>query len=201
VNSKRISIAVVVNVAGIVLAGCASGGHSGQAGHTGMTSATSGPAVAADHNDADISFAQQMIQHHAQAIEMAKLGPQRATSPEVKDLAARIENAQQPEIDTMSTWLRSWGATVPTGDMAGHGMESGAGVMTAEQMQQLAQASGADFDRMWLQMMTAHHEGAVQMAMTELQQGGNADAKKLAQTIIDTQQAEINEMNALLARP
>jgi uncharacterized protein (DUF305 family) len=203
VNSKKIGMAILMTVAAIVLAACGGGGDSGQGGHagmTGMTSATSAPVAAADRNDADIAFAQKMIQHHAQAIEMAKLAPQRAASAEVKDLAARVEKAQQPEIETMTAWLRSWGAMVPTGDMAGHGMEPGSGMMTAEQMQQLTQATGRDFDRLWLQMMTAHHEGAVEQARTELAQGKNADAKKLAQTIIDTQQAEINEMKALLAR-
>jgi uncharacterized protein (DUF305 family) len=70
--------------------------------------------------------------------------------------------------------------------------------MTAEEMKQLEGAKGAEFDRMWMQMMIKHHEGAIDMARTELSKGSSAEAKALAQKIIDAQQAEITEMQALV---
>lgn len=98
-----------------------------------------------------------------------------------------------------------WGAEVPTGtgDMGGMdhgGMGDGSmpGMMTEQEMADMAAASGQQFDGMWLSMMIRHHEGAVEMARTALEEGSNAEAKELAQQIIDTQQAEIAEMQALL---
>jgi uncharacterized protein (DUF305 family) len=180
------------------------------------------PTVSQAHNQADINFAQQMIPHHAQAVAMAKLVTQRASSPGVKDLANRIEAAQQPEIDQMTGWLRAWGAPAPDttdpdmGDMGGtsqqnmpgmnhstmaHSGNGGAmpGMMSSDQMHQLSQASGPAFDKMFLQMMISHHQGAITMAKTELAKGQNPDAKALAQRIIDAQQAEIAQMRSMLA--
>jgi uncharacterized protein (DUF305 family) len=103
--------------------------------------------------------------------------------------------------------LDQWGASMPgmsdtpaTSSMPGmdHGGMSGDGMMTDEEMHQLDQATGADFDTMWLQMMTKHHQGAVTMATTELNKGSNADAKALAQKIVDAQQAELTEMRTML---
>lgn len=163
-------------------------------------------AVAQAHNQADISFAEGMIPHHAQAVAMSTMAAGRAASPQVKDLAARIQAAQQPEIDQMSGLLRAWNAPVPASDSAQGGMgqmDRGAsggmpGMMSGDQMRQLGQAPGEDFDRMFLQMMIAHHQGAVTMARTELRDGQNPDARQLAQRIIDAQQREITEMQALL---
>lgn len=167
-------------------------------------SPTSSQSVTQVHNQADISFAQSMIPHHAQAIAMSKMAVQRASSSQVKDLAARIQAAQQPEIDQMSRWLRTWNAPVPSTDMGDMGqMEHGVngampGMMSSDQMRQLGQASGEAFDRMFLQMMIGHHQGAITMAKTELSQGQNPDARQLAQRIIDAQQREITEMQTLL---
>jgi len=160
-----------------------------------------------DFNDADVTFAQGMIVHHEQAIEMARLAPSRAASADVKDLARRIEAAQDPEITQMTGWLKDWGKPVSAkgsdGGMADH--ESGAtepenGMMSEAEMGQLTDATGSEFDKMFLEMMTGHHRGAVEMSTSELADGENADAKKLAQTIIDTQTKEISEMEGLLAR-
>lgn len=151
------------------------------------------------HNEADVTFATDMIPHHGQAITMAKLAATRASNPKVKSLAQRIEEAQDPEIKTMSGWLRSWGEDVPPvdmGSMAGHG--SMPGMMSAEQMAALTKAKGAEFDRMFLMMMIAHHQGAVEMAKTEQKDGKHPDAKKLAAQIEKAQTAEIADMNALL---
>jgi uncharacterized protein (DUF305 family) len=159
--------------------------------------AASSPAAAA-HNDADVHFATQMIPHHAQAVTMAQLAASHGASAPVKALAAKIEAAQQPEIDLMSGWLRAWGEDVPTGDThsAAHGQD---GMMSAEQMHELDGARGADWDRMFLTGMIAHHEGAVTMATSALAEGQAPEVRALAQKIIDAQKAEITQMRALLA--
>ena len=168
----------------------------------------SSSAVTAEHNDADIRFAQLMIPHHQQAVEMAELAADRADSPPVTDLAEQIRAAQDPEIATLTGFLQAWGAEVPadSGSMAGMdhggmaGMDHGgmAGMMTPEQMDQLETASGPAFDTMFLQMMIAHHEGAITDAQTELAEGSNPQAKELAQQIVDDQRAEIAQMQQLL---
>lgn len=154
----------------------------------------------AGHNAADVEFAQMMIPHHQQAIEMAELVPDRAESAEVKELAEQIKDAQAPEIETMTGWLEDWDEPVDGGmhsDMGG--MDGMQGMMSEEEMTSLAAASGAEFDEMFLTMMRAHHVGAVVMAEKELEAGEFPEAKELAQTIIETQEAEIAEIDRLLA--
>lgn len=171
-------------LAAALLTGCSAASHD---------SHSPAPAQQADHNEADIDFARMMIPHHEGAIAMAKLVPGRSTDQRVLDLAARIERAQDPEIQQMRGWLTQWGA--PTSPM-GHSMP---GAMSDDQMTMLGHATGTEFDQQFLRMMIEHHQGAVEMARTELAQGSFADAKALAQRIIDTQQAEITEMQAMLA--
>lgn len=180
----------------------------------------------AAHNEADISFAQGMIVHHRGALEMSALAADRAGSDAVRQLADRIEAAQTPEIDLMTGWLQAWSAPVPTGmampadtsasaaagtssmghDMSGHDMAGGdaaghdaMGMMSDADMAALAAASGADFDRRFLELMIVHHEGAVAMSQTELTDGQSTEALALSRAIIDSQTAEIAEMRGLLA--
>lgn len=156
-------------------------------------------------NDADVTFAQEMIPHHRQASEMAALAPGRAETPEVLDLADAIRATQEPEIETMTGWLVAWGEAVPE-DMSGmEGMDHGgtamddmAGMMSAEEMTALEGATGPDFDQMFLTMMIEHHEGAIEMAEAQQQDGENADAVALAATIAADQSREIQEMQDLL---
>jgi len=136
---------------------------------------------------------------------MAKLVPSRSTNPKVLDLASRIEKAQDPEIQQMQGWLTAWGAG--TSGMPGMthesmpGMDgSMPGMMSGDEMKQLEAAKGAEFDKLWLGMMIKHHQGAVDMAKTELAKGGSGEAKALAQKIIDAQQAEITEMQGMLTQ-
>jgi len=176
------------------------------------------------HNAADLAFAQQMIVHHQGAIEMADLAPTRAASQSVKDLAVRIKAAQGPEIEQMQGWLTSWAAAMPSSanassseDTSGmdHGMSgmgkegemtsggvtttmSMPGMMSDADMQQLTAASGTEFDRLFLQQMIVHHQGALEMADTELAQGSNTAALALAQAIKTSQTAEITEMQQML---
>ncbi len=192
----------------LVLASCGTNadtnGMNGTAGMNGATTGTSAvggaPATGAK-NEADIEFATMMIPHHAQAVAMAAMAPKQATDPKLKALAVKIKEAQAPEIARMSGWLTGWGAPVPDvaggSEMSGMGGQAG-GMMSAQEMTDLGKASGSGFDRMWLQSMTRHHEGAVDMAKTELAKGTNPDAKKLAQSIIDSQSTEIAEMKSIL---
>ena len=186
----------------LVLTGC--GGDSQTPGHdmgstnknTATPSMIATPA-AGEHNAADIAFATNMIPHHAQAIEMSDMAAEQAHNAEVKELASKIKAAQAPEINQMSGWLTGWGEPVPDTSMSGGGMGMDGDMMTEEEMSALHEASGTDFDRMWLEMMIKHHQGAVAMATTELKSGSNADAKDLAQNIITSQKAEIEEMQQL----
>ena len=162
------------------------------------STSTSGAEDAA-FNDADVTFAQGMIPHHEQAIGMAQMAQGRAQDPGVLDLASRIEAAQLPEIETLTGWLEEWGVEDSgTGRMDHGGMDHGGGMMSEEDMNALMAASGAEFDRLFLQQMIEHHTGAVDMAMTESAEGQSTGAIAMADTIRDTQNAEIAEMNQLL---
>jgi uncharacterized protein (DUF305 family) len=157
----------------------------------------------AAHNDADVVFAQQMIPHHEQAVEMADLAADRAESQEVKDLAADIEAAQGPEIETMTGWLEAWGEDVPDAGMSGmdHGDTSSDdmdGMMSDDDMAGLETASGQEFDQMFLTMMIEHHEGAIDMAQTERADGEFPDAIAMAEDIEQAQTEEIQTMQDLL---
>jgi uncharacterized protein (DUF305 family) len=188
-----LSAAAIIAVA----AGCSDGGDAAGMDH-GESQTSEPSATQTEHNEQDIAFAQMMIPHHQQAVDMAKLAADKATDQKVKDLASRVEGAQDPEIQQMTSMLESWGASAES-SMPGmdHSGMSGDGMMTEEEMGQLGQATGADFDRMWVQMMIKHHQGAVAMAKTEVEKGGDADAKALAQQIITAQEAEITQMQGM----
>ena len=200
---KRLLAALAMTVAVATLTACGGNTTTDDGDMTGM-SGMSHSAMAntgAGHNTADMTFAQSMIPHHQQAVEMAKLATGRSGNPAVKQLAQRIADAQQPEITTMTGWLHAWGAPTPEpamSDMPGmsHG---GAGMMTAQEMSQLSTATGTGFDRMFLEMMVRHHQGALDMANAEQSGGQYAEATAAAKRINTTQTTEIAEMRALLA--
>lgn len=153
-------------------------------------------------NDADIEFATQMIPHHQQAVEMSELAETRAKSETVVDLAARIKGAQDPEIKQLTAMLERWGEDAPDAHSGGHGSgEHGMpGMMAEGEMTAMEKASGSEFDKLYLEMMIRHHEGAIEMAEKELADGSDAEAKKLAEKIKSVQQDEIDEMNALFEK-
>jgi len=209
---KTLAGAAVLLTAALTLTACGDdAGSSESSGHD-MSSMSGSPESpdggtdsASARNDADVTFAQGMIPHHQQAVEMAKMATDRAASAEVKDLASKIEAAQAPEIEMLTSWLESWGEEVPSDsmeedDMSGmdHGSGEMAGMMDQDDMAKLEKASGAEFDRMFLQMMIEHHTGAVEMAQTEVDNGGNTDAITMAERINTTQRAEIDQMKQLL---
>jgi uncharacterized protein (DUF305 family) len=206
--ARRLVAVGLVVAAPVALAAC--GGDDSATGSTTTTQAASGtpttapPSGGAVHNSIDVAFAQGMIPHHAQAVEMSELAATNTSDPEVQALATEIIAAQGPEIEQMTTWLTEWGAEVPDPDasmeenmeMAGGMMMSG--MISEADFERLRAARDAEFDRLYLELMILHHEGAVEMARQELDGGDSPDAKALAQQIIDTQQAEITRMEQLL---
>lgn len=188
--------------AAVTLAGCGGSNADNSAGAgahmmSGHASAhSSAKSTAATRNAADVMFAQGMIPHHEQAIEMADLAATRAADPKVKALAARIRAAQDPEITLMTGWLQGW--RQPTG-MPGMDMSGGmGGMMSGGDMTKLKAQSGRTFDRTFLTMMTVHHRGAIMMARAEQKTGRYPAAITLAGRIIAGQSAEVTTMAALL---
>ncbi len=184
----------------LALTGCSTGtGAAGSSmpsmghGNSSMP-ATAAPLDEVLHNAADTMFVQGMIPHHSQAVEMSDiiLGKQ-DLDPKVTALAARIKAAQAPEISTMTGWLKTWNE--PEEMSAGHGMS---GMMSQEDMDALKSAQGAEAAQLFLTQMIAHHQGAVAMAKTEEASGENVHAVALSKNIIAAQEAEIQEMQALL---
>lgn len=179
-------------VAALALTGCGSAADNAD---------TSNNSSKSEFNDADVAFAQSMIPHHEQAVMMAQMAKTHAQSPEVKDLAAKIEAAQGPEIDTMSGWLKAWGQKESSGNGMGdmdHGSDGMPGMMSDDDMMSLDSANGAGFDRMFLTMMITHHEGAIEMAKAQQADGKNGDAVALAKKIEADQTSEIAQMKDLL---
>ncbi len=168
-------------------------------------SAPVGDDSSATHNDADIAFVQGMIPHHQQAVEMSDLALSQAGSPAVTELAEQIKAAQGPEIEQMQGFLRTWGVKSAGGEHGGgHGGSQGSGgahpgMLSEDALAQLGQADGAQFDQLFLTGMIEHHRGAVAASQKELAEGESEEAQALAQEIIDAQEAEIAEMEQLLA--
>jgi len=176
------------------------------AGCSASESSTDGNA----YNDADVDFASDMIQHHAQALQMVDLTLGRKLDAEVVTVTEQIRAAQAPEIEKMADWLEDWDQPVPetSRDHANaHAQEHGEsvemdtdmpGMLSAKELETLESASGPEFQTMWLEMMIEHHEGAVEMAEAEVDEGSNAKAVALAEDIIRTQEDEISTMQDLL---
>jgi uncharacterized protein (DUF305 family) len=200
---RRRAALVITLTAGLVttLAACGSDSRTSGAGQAVTSAAPSAGSAAADpaaHNGQDAKFAAAMISHHEQAVEMAKLVPERSDTAAVTDLAGRIQAAQDPEIAIMKGWLKAWGLPEPE-DMAGMDMSgSMPGMMSPADLKELAGLKSAAFDQKFLTMMLAHHEGAVTMAKAQTTGGQSPAAKALAQQIITAQTQEIAEIRTLL---
>lgn len=179
-----------------VLAACSGASTNtspGMDGH-GMARGTS-TSVAASRA-ADVMFAQMMIPHHQQAVEMAEIALAKPdASSQVRDLATAIKQAQAPEIQTMSGWLQDWGAATPTDGTPHDGM--GSGVMSDADIEALKQASGKAFEQRWTTMMIVHHQGAIDMARQVLASTEDPEVKTLADAIIKAQTAEISTMRTM----
>lgn len=192
----------------LALTACGSNRSSNASGDT---------STGARFDKADVAFAQGMIPHHQQAVQMSRMARSHAAGVAVTKLADGIEAAQGPEIDTMTRWLKAWGKSVPTssnqhgsagGGMKGMEMGDGShmdtsnmpGMMSARDLGQLDRARGARWDQMFLTMMIDHHAGAIEMARAEQAHGSNPDAIALAKRIEAAQTAEIAKMHSMLRK-
>ncbi|WP_306233266.1 DUF305 domain-containing protein [Agrococcus beijingensis] len=186
---RRRALAIGALVAVFALTACAAG-TAPMGGNQPNASDTASQANAEDQ-----MFVAMMIPHHEQAIEMsdAVLGKE-GIDPRVSDLAQRIKEAQQPEIDQMEAWLDDWGM----GSEGGHGMGHSDGMMSEADMEALEAAEGDEASRLYLEQMIEHHEGAVDMAEDAVEAGQHPDVIALAQQMADAQTAEIAEMEQLL---
>lgn len=196
-------------VVAAVLAGSACGATTETAAPSSAASGAASsptPANAQLHNRQDVTFAQQMIPHHEQAVEMSDvILTKTGIDPRVVALAKQITAAQGPEIEQMRGWLTQWGAPATPampgmdhGGMDHGGMPGMTGMMSAADMAALKNAEGVDASRLYLTQMVAHHQGAVSMAQTEITAGVFAPAVALATSIVTSQQKEIDDMQAML---
>lgn len=186
-NNRIGSVAATALIAGLALTGCS------------MNAAMNNPPAAnsqnaaTDFSGADIMFAQMMIPHHQQAVDMGTLAETRASSPDVKALAATIKAEQAPEITQMKTWLTIAGSSTEMGHDMGMG-----GMLSDDEFKALENATGTEFDKLFLEGMIAHHEGAIDMAQM-IVDSNNTEAKALAAAIISSQTEQIEYMRGLLA--
>lgn len=207
----RSIVLATVAAAAVSLAGCSS-----EASSPVTSSASASVSTNADQASVvDVAFAQMMIPHHEQAIEMSQLAlnPASGASAPVQQMARQIKAAQAPEIALMEQWLVEWGVPYEDDDddddhwhgshaddhMNAWGMGDMMGMLSDEQMEELAAATGTRFDRLWLEGMIDHHEGAVDMAEMVESESGDPRVNELADQIITTQLAEIADMEQLLA--
>ena len=185
------------------LAGCSTATKEDHPAGHGTSAAASGaekaPETAGAHNEDDVMFAQMMIPHHQQAVELSGLVPDRSTDPKVVKLAATIAGEQQPEIDFMTATLKQWGVDPAEMDHgSGHDGMTMQGMVNEETMVRLEGLKGPEFDTLWLQSMISHHQGAIEMAKVEVDAGKNPEMTALARSIIAAQQAEIDQMKQML---
>ncbi len=152
----------------------------------------------AGYNADDVAFVNNMIPHHQQAVDLAALAQGRSTNAQLLALAQQISAAQQPEINVMKVFLVQWKEN-PDADSghAGHGSTM-QGMVDDATMAKLQSSNGAEFDKLWLESMISHHQGAIEMAKAEIANGDNVDAKSLAKNIVTTQEAEIGQMKQML---
>jgi len=160
--------------------------------------------------DADVSFATEMIPHHAQALQMVDLTVGRDLDPAVATLAEDIRAAQGPEIEQLVDWLTAWDEPIPETARDHANADGGMddmddmddmdmpGMMSGAELDDLAALEGREFEQRWLEMMVEHHNGAIEMAQAEQADGRFAPAVELAGSIADGQDAQVTEMEALL---
>lgn len=189
---SRILTVSICAIALVTLSACSSSDGSTVNSDTSAT-------VESTFNDDDVMFAQMMIPHHEQAIEMADiaLDPTIGAGDAVRELATEIRNAQDPEISFMKETLTSWGKSTEMDASMDHS-EMMDGMLTLDELSALGALRGTAFDTAWLEGMIRHHEGAISMAEDLIESGVNPELINLGREIIKTQQAEIDAMKALL---
>ncbi|TXS10710.1 DUF305 domain-containing protein [Streptomyces sp. wa22] len=147
-------------------------------------------------NSADFRYARMMIEHHEQALVLTALVPGRAASSSVERLAQRISAAQKPEIGAMEGWLKNNGGD---GREESHDHSAMPGMATGKQIEELRATRGKAFDRMFLELMITHHQGAVTMATEALADGNNVLVEEMANDVVAQQTVEIDRMRGLMA--
>ena len=191
-TTRTLAIAAALTL-GLTLASCSTNNSSSNAGSSASTSAASA------HNDQDVMFAQMMLPHHKQAVQMSDvlLAKGDGVDPNVATLAKQIKAEQGPEITQLTSWLQGWGEPTESEHSGmGHSMS---GMMSDSDMTDLDQASAKDAGKLFLQQMVQHHEGAVDMAKTEVDKGKNTDAVAMAKSIVSSQTEQITQMKDMLA--
>ena len=148
-----------------------------------------------DMTGSDAMFLQMMIPHHEQAIVMSDLALKISKNPAILDLAKQIKAAQNPEIAQMKNWLAESGFS----EDPGHSMDGMGGMLSNEDLQILSKSSGKDFEKLFLNGMIQHHQGAIQM-VNMLSNSKDTELKNFGQTIVKTQSAEIELMYELLKK-
>jgi uncharacterized protein (DUF305 family) len=191
-TSTRIIAGVAALASAVVVSSCSkTEDHSAHA-----SSAATSSAQVAVHNAHDVTFAQMMIPHHQQAVELSALVPERSTNPAVVKLAATISGEQQPEITAMKALLVQW--DVDPNTASDHSDMPMDGMVDDATMARLQSLKGAEFDTLWLQSMISHHQGAIAMAGGEVAAGQSPDMITMAKNIVTAQQAEIDQMQQML---
>ncbi|HEX4586965.1 MAG TPA: DUF305 domain-containing protein [Mycobacterium sp.] len=195
--TRRVAAALASVTAALVLSSCSSSAPGGHADH----SPADEPVITgqpAGYDADDVAFATNMIPHHQQAVDLSAMVPDRSTNAGLIALAKQISAAQQPEINVMKVFLVQWNENPDTNSgHTGHGSTT-QGMVDPATMTKLESLNGAEFDKMWLESMISHHQGAIEMAKAEIANGDNVDAKSLANNIVTTQEAEIGQMTRML---
>ncbi|RCW43155.1 uncharacterized protein (DUF305 family) [Halopolyspora algeriensis] len=222
VASRALAVAAAVAMSVTVLNGCTSTGSTGAAStDTGQPSSSQAPVVLpgapgdeprvagsaemaelgaeqAEPSEAGIDYIRMMIPHHRQALTMTDMAPARAKNPRVRGLAERIGGAQQAEIDMMQAWLKRNDLQPVTDYHVDARHKRMMGMATREQLDRLKGSSGTEFDRLFLRLMSRHHEGAVTMAEDLLTKGTDPQVRSMAKDVIASQRDEIATMQQLL---
>jgi uncharacterized protein (DUF305 family) len=195
-TSTATRVAATLAALAAVLASC--GGSSSSHQHADHTAAGKTHDAPADHNAADVAFAQNMIPHHQQAVDMSAMVPTRTVSQDMLVIAKDISNDQQAEIRGLQGLLSEWGEPAGSDNM-GHSGMSMQGMVDPATMDRLKSLKGADFDTLWMRSMISHHQGAITMAQDEIAHGESHDAVEMAKRIVTAQQREIAYMTHLLS--
>jgi uncharacterized protein (DUF305 family) len=201
-KTLRLAFAVATSIAVLLVLGCSGQPPSGGGGPAAPTEAVNG--AAADVNQEDVRFARLMAPHHDQAVSMCEmvLSKKRGVKPEVRDLAEEIAKVRESQFETLNGWIQSWD---PGGDLEPAEDENaphhgGHGLMSERQMQELDLADGPTAQRLFLEGMIRHHEGAVAIAEAEVTGGSYPDAVELAKEMVATQKAEIAAMQQIMTQ-
>lgn len=192
-TSSKITFAALVLGGSLALSGCSVplpdiGLSDIQSGVESLQNLAEG---ATSFSEADLMYAQMMIPHHEQAVEMAELAPTRTSNVEVLTIAKKIKSAQAPEIAVMAAWLGGKAAELHSG----HSMGTN-GMLTGAQFEELKNSVDSKFDSLFTKYMIAHHEGAIEMTQDVLQ-SENVIVRKFAEKVVKDQSKEIEELKLI----